>query len=73
MLISLLKSDRLLSFLDNVGALKLIELVRIDFSSREAVCFFMNIYHTLLLHARLVLGIPTEEVSGFILFFTDRL
>lgn len=56
-------SDRLMSFLDDIGALKLIDLLKIDYSSKEAVCFFCNIYHALLLHARLVLGSPNEEVK----------
>lgn len=56
-------SDRLVSFLDDVAVLKLIDLIKIDYSSKEAICFFVNIYHTLLLHARLVLGIPNDEVN----------
>jgi hypothetical protein len=55
-------SERLISFLDDTGALKLVDLAKIDYSSAEALCFFINVFHTLLLHARLVLGCPNEEV-----------
>jgi hypothetical protein len=54
-------TDKLSTFLDDVSILKLVDLTSIDYSSREAVCFFGNIYHALLLHARLVLGSPTED------------
>jgi hypothetical protein len=54
-----------MAFLDDVAGLKLIDLTKIDYNSPEALCFFGNLYHTLLLHARLVLGIPVDEVNWF--------
>ena len=57
--------DRLMSFLDEISSLKLIDLTKLDYCSPEAICFFGNVYHTLLLHARLVLGFPVDEVCMF--------
>ena len=52
--------DQLTSFLDNTVDLKQINLDDIDFDSTEALCFFVNVYHVLLLHARLVLETPNK-------------
>jgi hypothetical protein len=52
--------DQLTSFLDNTVDLKQINLDDIDFDSTQALCFFVNIYHVLLLHARLVLETPNK-------------
>jgi hypothetical protein len=55
--------EKIISFLDETVALKKIDLQHdIDLSSREALCFFVNIYHTLIVHARLVLGPPSYQV-----------
>ena len=51
------------SFLMEVCELKNIKLGDIDYKSTEALCFFINIYHTLLLHARLIIGRPNKTVS----------
>lgn len=57
------------SFLMEVCQLKHVNLSGIDLKSREALCFFINIYHTLLLHARLVLGRPQKQ--NWAAFFRD--
>ena len=54
--------SQLLSFLDEVSLLRLVNLGAIDRSSKEALCFFSNVYHTLLLHARTVLRLPSKSV-----------
>jgi len=51
------------SFLMEVCQLKHVNLSDIDLKSKDALCFFINIYHTLLLHARLVLGRPNKQVG----------
>lgn len=57
--------DLVIKFLDETVELKQINLQRdVVFSSPEALCFFTNIYHTLLMHARLVLGPPGIQVGG---------
>lgn len=57
--------EKIISFLDETVRLKLINLQDdIDLSSVEAVCFFVNIYHTLLIHARLVLNPPSTQVPS---------
>lgn len=47
--------------------LKRVDLRLLDLESSEALCFFVNIYHTLLMHARLVLSPPTQQ--NWALFF----
>jgi hypothetical protein len=55
--------DKITAFLDETVFLKYINLhADINFSSNEAFCFFVNIYHTLLVHARLILNPPTAKV-----------
>lgn len=55
--------EKIISFLDDTVRLKLIDLQNdIDLNSPEALCFFINIYHTLLIHARLVLSPPSTQV-----------
>jgi hypothetical protein len=39
-----------------------------DLGTAEALCFFTNLYHTLLLHARMVLGLPTAQ--NWAMFFS---
>jgi len=54
--------EAIINFLDETVKLKLINLQKdVNFSSPEALCFFTNIYHTLLMHARLVLGPPGNQ------------
>lgn len=50
-------------FLMEICELKAVKLQDVDFRSTDTLCFFVNIYHTLLLHARLILGRPTKHVS----------
>jgi hypothetical protein len=58
--------ELIIKFLDETVKLKQINLQKdINFSSPEALCFFTNIYHTLLMHARLVLGSPNQQVRIF--------
>lgn len=55
--------EMVIKFLDETVKLKKINLQKdVNFSSPEALCFFTNIYHTLLMHARLVLGPPNNQV-----------
>jgi hypothetical protein len=49
--------------LDEILVLRTIDLSSLDISSVEALCFFVNVYHTLLQHARIVLGAPDKKVS----------
>eukprot|EP00607_Mallomonas_marina_P002075 CAMPEP_0182433928 /NCGR_PEP_ID=MMETSP1167-20130531/66493_1 /TAXON_ID=2988 /ORGANISM="Mallomonas Sp, Strain CCMP3275" /LENGTH=270 /DNA_ID=CAMNT_0024623203 /DNA_START=86 /DNA_END=895 /DNA_ORIENTATION=- len=53
--------ENLMMFLNGVSALSLLDLSAIDLSSIEAVCFFCNIFHTLLMHARLLLSPPHKK------------
>mmetsp|Transcript_2996 Transcript_2996/g.4552 ORF Transcript_2996/g.4552 Transcript_2996/m.4552 type:complete len:1659 (+) Transcript_2996:117-5093(+) len=54
--------EKIISFLDETVRLKLINIQEdIDLNSPEALCFFINIYHTLLIHARLVLSPPSTQ------------
>lgn len=46
------------TFLKDICCLKNINLSDIDYRSEEAYCFFANVYHALLLHSRLLLGLP---------------
>lgn len=52
-----------MDFFDAVSDLKHVRLSSINVYSPEALCFFVNIYHTLLLHARIVIGPPNKQVS----------
>eukprot|EP01041_Mallomonas_annulata_P003245 gene3245-6422_t len=54
----------LIFFLNETVSLHRIDLSAIDYSSVSAVCFFVNIFHTLLLHARLLLNIPKGSNWG---------
>ena len=49
-------------FLMEICELKSVNLQDVDFRSTDTLCFFVNIYHTLLLHARLILGRPSKQV-----------
>lgn len=54
-------------FLVDICELKYVDLSSLDFKSVPVLCFFINIYHTLLLHARLVLGRPNKQVRDLYL------
>ena len=56
--------QKLIKFLDDTARLKLVDPREFSLDSPEALCFFTNIYHTLLLHARLVLSPPGSQVMG---------
>lgn len=49
------------TFLKDVCCLKNVNLADIDYRSEVAYCFFVNVYHSLLLHSRLLLGLPCDE------------
>ena len=51
------------SFLDMVSFLPCIDLQKYDLSSDEKVCLLLNLYHTLLLHAVLVAGVPSTVMK----------
>lgn len=51
-----------MKFMDDTAALRTVDLSKIKPDSAEGLCFFLNIYHTLLVHARAVLGAPTKTV-----------
>jgi len=47
-------------FMDGVSLLQCIDLSLVDHSSPEATCLFLNLYHCLLIHAYLVVGLPNS-------------
>ena len=49
-----------IDFLDGVSLLQCIDLSIVDNTSPEAACLFMNLYHCLLLHAYMVVGLPNS-------------
>jgi hypothetical protein len=53
--------ERLTLFFDELACLKTIDINSFDLKSPEALCFFANIYHTLYMHARLVVGTPSKS------------
>lgn len=61
--------EQLIDFMNDVAALKHVKLHRIDMYSPEALCFFVNVFHTLLLHARLLLLPPNKQVHLWPAFF----
>ena len=54
--------EKVLKFLNKVALLKSINLQEINLQSIDGICFFSNIFHTLLLHARLVHTPPGKSV-----------
>jgi len=48
----------LMTFLDKTTFLKHLSLDALVLESKDALCFFVNLYHTLLKHAILILGAP---------------
>ena len=53
--------ENLVVFLDTTSCLRSINLPDMDLGGETAVCFFVNIYHSLLQHALLLLGPPTKS------------
>lgn len=53
--------DKLTAFFDELVKLKTIDINSFDLKSPETICFFINIYHTLYMHARLVIGTPSKN------------
>lgn len=47
-------------FMDGVSLLQCIDLSLVDKSSPQATCLFLNLYHCLLIHAYLVVGLPNS-------------
>eukprot|EP01032_Pedospumella_encystans_P010838 gene10838-12651_t len=47
-------------FMDGVSLLQCIDLSEMDKTSPEATCLFLNLYHCLLIHAYLVVGLPNS-------------
>jgi len=54
-------TERLVAFLDLCSSFRVLPLHLLDFDSAEALAFFLNIYHTLLQHALLLLGPPSSK------------
>lgn len=48
-----------ISFLDSVALLSIINLSEYSLSENDRICIFVNLYHILVLHSFLVVGIPT--------------
>eukprot|EP00981_Chlorochromonas_danica_P002604 scaffold504_cov189-Ochromonas_danica.AAC.39 len=48
-----------LDFLDGLSLLQRVDLSHMDFASSHAACLFLNLYHTLVIHASLIIGLPT--------------
>eukprot|EP01039_Chlorochromonas_danica_P005134 gene5134-5641_t len=46
-------------FLDGLSLLQRVDLSHMDFASSHAACLFLNLYHTLVIHASLIIGLPT--------------
>ncbi|KNC53792.1 uncharacterized protein AMSG_09512 [Thecamonas trahens ATCC 50062] len=55
------RTEEITSFLDSTADLKLVELTDLDENQRLA--FFLNLFHTLLQHALLVMGHPSSALS----------
>ncbi|CAM9321089.1 unnamed protein product, partial [Choristocarpus tenellus] len=51
-------SRRLIPFLDLTSLLRQVDLGALDLDSNEALCFFVNLYHLMIRHMVLVLGLP---------------
>lgn len=47
-------------FMDGTSLLQTLSIAHINLSSAEAVCLFVNLFHVMLLHALLVLGLPSS-------------
>ncbi len=62
-------TERLVAFLDLCSSFRVLPLHLLDLASDEALAFFLNIYHTLLQHALLLLGPPSSK--DWAAFFTS--
>ena len=59
-------TERLAAFLDLCSAFRAFPLHRLDPASEQALAFWLNLHHTLLQHALLLLGPPaTKDWAGF--------
>jgi len=56
-----LNTDKLATFLNDIVYLKTLDMSKINLQSPEALCFFVNIYHTLLIHSRLLFKPPNKQ------------
>ena len=54
-------------FMDSVSLLQSIDISSMDLSSDEAMCLFLNLYHCMIIHSYLVVGLPTtmNKWTGF--------
>ena len=52
-----------MSFLDLVSVLPCINLEKYNLSHEELLCIYLNLYHTMLLHAVLVAGVPSSSLK----------
>ena len=55
--------DDLVAFFDDTCRLADVDLTTSRDFPVHALCFFLNIYHTLLIHGRLLFGAPDEQVD----------
>jgi len=56
-----LNTDKLATFLNDIVYLKTLDISKINLQSPEALCFFVNIYHTLLIHCRILFKPPNKQ------------
>jgi hypothetical protein len=54
-------TSALTAFLDATASLRKLDIRDMELNSREAMCFFINLFHTLLQHAFLLLGPPVQS------------
>ena len=54
--------NKFVAFLDKCSQLQTLPIQSIDFSSRDALCIFINLYHCLLQHALLLSDCPPTKV-----------
>lgn len=59
-----------LKFMDGVALLQAVDISKIDLSSNEALCMFLNLFHVMLLHSYLVVGLPNSLSKWPALFNT---
>jgi hypothetical protein len=56
--------------MDGVALLQAVDISKIDLSSKEALCLFLNLFHVMLLHSYLVVGLPNSLSKWPALFNT---
>lgn len=56
-----------ISFMDGIALLQSVNLGKMDLDSKETLCMFINLYHIMVLHGFLVVGLPktASKWSGF--------